>query len=92
MSIDSRRRALGVAAGLVIAACLAAPLARAQSVEEDFAIAVANDRVAEVKRFLASGASPDLADKNGDPVIVIAVRAGSFRSPRLRRTNLQKIA
>ena len=32
------------------------------------------------KRFLASGASPDMVDKNGDPVIVIAVRAGSTAS------------
>jgi ankyrin repeat protein len=83
--IDGRRRlmkvAAGVAAGFVLAAYLApAPVAQAQSVEEDFAIAVFNDRVAEVKRLLAAGASPDTTDKNGDPVIVIAVRAGSTAS------------
>jgi ankyrin repeat protein len=52
-------------------------VALAQTVQEDIAIAVANDRVAEVKRFLAGGADPSMVDRNGDPLLVIAVREGS---------------
>src|SRR4029434_17001 len=39
-----------------------------------------NDRVVEVKRMLASGADPNMVDRNGDPMLVIAVRANSVAS------------
>ena len=53
------------------------PAAFAQSVPDDFVIGLIGDRVAEAKRLLASGADPDMLDRNGDPVLVIAVRANS---------------
>ena len=78
MSTDTRRRVRNIVATLVAVACLAAmPVAVAQSVPEDFVIAVTNDRVAEMKRLLAAGADPDMLDRNGEPLLVIAARAGS---------------
>ena len=38
---------------------------------------MANDRVADVKALLARGIDPDSVDKNGDPAIVVAARAGN---------------
>ena len=84
MSID--RRPLWccwrcVAAALAIAAlCLALPATGAQPAPDDFVVAVVNDRVQELKRMLAAGADPDMLDNNGDPVLVIAVRAGNAAS------------
>ena len=56
---------------------------------EDIAIAVANDRAAEVKRLLAAGADPSMTDRHGDPLLVIAVRE---RRRRLRRGALPRPA
>jgi hypothetical protein len=39
-------------------------------------IAAENDRSVEVRRMLERGVSPDTAGPNGDPVLVIAARAG----------------
>ena len=78
MSIETRRRRRSALAGLLAAAfSIVTPGARAQPSPADFAVAVANDRVQEVKRLLAAGADPDTVDRNGDPVLVIAARAGS---------------
>jgi len=81
MPTDRRRWMRAVVATFFATACLgAAPVALAQSVQEDLAIAVLNDRATEVKRMLAAGADPNMADRNGDPMIVIAARANSVAS------------
>ncbi len=77
MSIEGRRRCIALAALLATGFSLVAPGAHAQPSPADLAVAAANDRVQEVKRLLAAGADPDSVDRNGDPVLVIAVRAGS---------------
>src|SRR5437867_9943224 len=48
----------------------------AQQVYEDLIIAVANDRADEVKRLLARGMDPNSVDRNGDPLLFTAARAG----------------
>src|SRR5438067_792448 len=48
----------------------------AQQIYEDLIVAVANDRADEVKRLLARGMDPNSVDPNGDPLLVIASRAG----------------
>ena len=73
----AQRPRIALAALFVAALCVAAPAARGQQVQADFLVAVANDRVQEVKRLLAAGADPDTADRNGEPALVIAVRAGN---------------
>ena len=78
MAIEARPpRHVALAGLLALAFSMVAPGARAQSLPADFAVAVANDRVPEVKRLLAAGANPDTVDGNGDPMIVIAARAGN---------------
>ena len=47
---------------------------------EDFVLAVANDRVDEVKRDARAGMDPNTVGPNGDPVLVTAARAGSAKS------------
>jgi ankyrin repeat protein len=42
---------------------------------EDFIIAVNNDRVGQVKEFLAKGIDPNTVGPNGEPVLVLAARA-----------------
>jgi ankyrin repeat protein len=42
---------------------------------EDFIIAVNNDRVAQVKEFLAKGIDPNTVGPNGEPALVLAARA-----------------
>lgn len=57
---------------------LAAALpAHAQQLLDDLFIAAVNDRGDEVKAIVARGIDPNSVDKNGDPVIVAAARAGS---------------
>jgi ankyrin repeat protein len=48
----------------------------AQQIHEDFVVAVANDRAEDVKKLLARGIDPNSVDKNGDPALVVAARAG----------------
>ena len=54
--------------------------AGATSLDEDFMIAVANDRASQVKDLLARGVDPNLVDANGEPALVVAARAGSVNS------------
>src|SRR5262245_60823291 len=68
VAIASFVAAVSLSAGLV---------ARAQTVQDDLPIAVLNDRAVEVKRMLAAGADPNMVDRNGDPLLVIAARANS---------------
>ncbi len=67
------------AAALLVAAWLSASPAAvlAQSANEDFFIAVANDRVDRVKQLLARGVDPNAVDRNGDPALVVAAREGN---------------
>jgi ankyrin repeat protein len=79
MSTDRRRAIRAVVAIFFAAGCVVGGSgALAQSVQEDLAIAVLNDRAVEVKRMLAAGADPNMVDRNGDPMIVIAARANSI--------------
>lgn len=75
MAPDLRRR---FAAFLLVLA-FAPPLA-AQQLLDDLFIAAVNDRADQVKAMLARGIDPNSVDKNGDPVIVAAARAGSAAS------------
>jgi hypothetical protein len=75
-----RRPSAAFAVLIAAIACFAASAVRAQQTLEDFFIFVANDRVADVKALLARGMDPDSVDKNGDPAIVVAARAGSAAS------------
>lgn len=43
---------------------------------EDFIIAISNDRVTEVREFLARGVDPNTVGPNGEPALVLASRAG----------------
>ena len=61
----------------IIALAWALPLA-AQSLLEDFFIAVANDRAGDVRAMLARGVDPNVVDANGDPALVVAARAGNL--------------
>jgi ankyrin repeat protein len=81
MTPDRRPAWRRMAAALAIAALvIASPVPGAQPVPDDFVIAVVNDRAQEIRRMLAAGADPDMLDNNGDPVLVIAVRAGNAAS------------
>jgi ankyrin repeat protein len=53
-----------------------APTAAAQKLYEDFLFAVNNDRAAEVRTLLLRGVDPNTVDPDGDPVLVMAARAG----------------
>jgi ankyrin repeat protein len=65
---------------LLIVACVAAIPASAATREEDFAIAVANDRVGQVKDMLARGVDPNTVDAQGDPALVVAARSGNLNT------------
>ena len=54
--------------------------AAAAAAEEDFAIAVANDRVGQVKELLARGVDPNTVDAIGDPMLLVAARAGNVNT------------
>jgi len=51
--------------------------AGAATLNEDFVIAAANDRVGQVKVMLARGADPNAVNALGDPALVVAARAGN---------------
>jgi ankyrin repeat protein len=70
----------GVRLLLAMGAAIAYLHAGAATLEEDFAIAVANDRVGQVKELLARGVDPNAVDLNGDPALVIAARAGNVNT------------
>ena len=61
-------------------ACMFIAHAGAATRDEDFAIAVANDRAGPVKDLLARGADPNTLDAQGDPVLVVAARAGNLNT------------
>lgn len=53
-----------------------AVLAAAPALYDDFVLAVANDRVDEVRELLARGMDPNTVDLNADPLLLVAARAG----------------
>jgi ankyrin repeat protein len=57
----------------VIAAC-ASPAAA--DMYDDYIFAVGNDRVSQVKELLAKGVDPNAVAPSGEPVLIIAARAG----------------
>jgi uncharacterized protein len=67
-----------VAALVVIAlvGAIAWPVA-AQPLYDDLIFAATNDRAEQARSLLARGLDPDTVDPNGDPVLVIAARAGN---------------
>ncbi len=73
-----RRYACQMLAALVALTGLVLPFrATAQQLHEDFVIAATNDRAAEVTSMLARGMDPNTVAPNGDPVLLIAARAGN---------------
>jgi len=73
MPIDRiARRCAGLLAGCLLAVAAHAALL------DDFVAAAANDRAAELQAMLARGVDPDSVDANGDPVLLIAARAGAL--------------
>ena len=72
-----RRLSLFRMLALVFACALGAP-SDAATREEDFVIAVANDRVGQVKDMLARGVDPNTVDAQGDPALVVAARGGNL--------------
>jgi uncharacterized protein len=84
-----RRLLVGVVIGAAIA--LASPPLRAQEIYEDFVIAVANDRVTEVRALLERGMDPDTVDPNGDPVLLLAARSGNAATVDLLLASRAKV-
>ena len=67
-------------AAMVVAALLGAAVAAtalAGPREDDFIVAVDNDRVGQVKEMLAHGMDPDTVNAAGEPALVVAARAGN---------------
>ena len=62
---------------MMAALSVLAPSARGQQLLEDFLRAVANDWTSDLKVLLARGVDPNSVDRNGDPALVIAARAGN---------------
>src|SRR4029077_18316065 len=70
----NRRNFLLAVAGLFAVGCSLEVLA--QKPASELAVAVANDRTAEVRAMLAKGADPNALDENGEPVLILAARGG----------------
>src|SRR5262245_54519508 len=79
MSRDRRRLVRGLIA-VATAAALPCRYARAQQLHEDFILAVVNDRAAEVQSGLARGMDPNTVSRDGEPVLLIAARAGNVKT------------
>jgi len=67
-----RRRFIAAAAALAIV-----PSVGAESLLDELATDVANDRADSVRRLLARGMDPNSVDANGEPMLCIAARNGS---------------
>jgi ankyrin repeat protein len=59
----------------LLLACLLASLPARADLYEDFITAVSNDRVAQVREYLARGVDPNTVGPNGEPALVLAARA-----------------
>ena len=71
------RRRLSVLLLAPLLFALAPAAVEAQNTLDDFMIAVANDRVPQVRALLARGIDPNSVDAAGDPALFIAARAGN---------------
>jgi hypothetical protein len=69
-----RSAALRLLTVFAVLTAYAAPAAA--DMYEDFIFAISNDRVSLVKEFLAKGVDPNTVAPNGEPVLIIAARAG----------------
>jgi hypothetical protein len=72
---NDRRRWLALTFGALLAT--AAGAGSAQQLHEDFMLAVANDRAADVRAMLVRGIDPNSVDRDGTPALVVAVREGN---------------
>lgn len=69
-------RAIAFACMLTLCACASLPVG-SQQLYTDFVLDVTNDRADRVKATLARGMDPNTVDPNGDPVLLVAARAGN---------------
>src|SRR5260221_5687360 len=79
MLISARRRRLHAALFALMLALAPSGL-RAQALYDAFIRAVTSDDVDEVRAMLARGVDPNTVDPNGEPVLVVAARAGWERT------------
>lgn len=68
---------LSLARLLLVAVAFLAPGAFAQSLNDDFVLAAANDRADRVKSMLERGVDPNVVNVNGDTALVAAAREGN---------------
>lgn len=66
----------------VLAACLAAPAIALAGPTDDLRKAVEFDDGYAVTKLLARGADPNVTDRNGNPLLVAALRDGSLKAAR----------
>jgi ankyrin repeat protein len=71
---NTLRASARILAAVACVAAFASPAAA--DMYDDYIFAVSNDRVAQVKELLAKGVDPNAVAPNGEPVLVIAARAG----------------
>ena len=76
MCTKSSWQALGAACFALGLFCAAPPAANADQSYDTFVQAVAIDRSDQVRALLARGMDPNTLDPNGDPVLLVAARAG----------------
>src|SRR5258708_30276952 len=74
--LDSSRRRRLRAALFALMLALAPSGLRAQALYDAFIRAVTTDDVGQVRAMLARGVDPNTVDPNGEPVLVVAARAG----------------
>jgi uncharacterized protein len=76
--VISTRSAHAAGAALLALGLLlgAVPVARGDASYDTFVQAVATDRSDQVRAMLARGMDPNTVDPNGDPVLLVAARAG----------------
>jgi ankyrin repeat protein len=76
MRIDTARRAAGVLTCALLGLAPDAAQPQPQGLYERFVQSVAIDRYDDVAALLARGMDPNTVDPNGEPVLVVASRAG----------------
>ncbi|HET9763101.1 MAG TPA: ankyrin repeat domain-containing protein, partial [Casimicrobiaceae bacterium] len=79
MRLDSVRACARLALLLLALAALA-PSARGQALYDTFIHAVEVDDTDQVRAMLARGVDPNIVDPHGEPVLVVAARAGWERT------------
>src|SRR5258708_37412812 len=74
--LDSARRRRLRSALFALTLVLASSGLRAQALYDAFIRAVTTDDAGQVRAMLARGVDPNTVDPNGEPVLVVAARAG----------------